>query len=834
AGNITQDGSGLLIGGVSNFNAGGVGAINLYSTSNDFTGNVIASNTGNNGIRITNSETAGKTLKVSNIAGAGGEVRLTGANITAAGSVDAGQLYVTTPGKFTNQSTITSIGVTIEAGDMALGVTGTAINATGSGRTTITAASGASIDLGSSGSASDGVLKLSAAELNTLTGQELEIRGSSLGGDMVVSAPVAFSNFGSYVNVVSGGDLTVNTGANITSSVALKMYARQSVGKLTNKANINAPSLVLDAAKMAIGEGTITSSGTVQLGATNNENRGVILGGPATDLTEQLELSAAEIDTVTASILKLGNLGYDSEMVAYYGSGPLRVSGPITAAHASSLVLQANGDITLGGIVNVGGRQITVDTVGAILQDTGGKLQAGVLNLSSKGGIGTNSLYLETMAANIMANNGKAPGSTGPIKISNNDGVPAAALSIGAVTQGAGNSDAISIKNKGATTVTGAVYSAAGPITILAQSPLTVAGGGSVTTGSGNISLEAGSSGSPTDDLLILGNVVTTSGAINLKAGDAITVSGTIAGATPVQVQNTNNTAIPTLLQCIANPTLAGCTSVLPTLSACLGNAALSGCSVVLPSISTCTAAPSTSGCSVVLPALAVCVAAPSTAGCSAVLPTISACVSAPSTTGCSAVLPSATVCAAAPSTAGCSAVLPTIAACIAAPATAGCAAVLPTLSVCIGAPATAGCSVVLPSVAACVAAPGTAGCSAVLPSLATCLAAPSTPNCSAVLPSVAACTATPTLAGCSAVLPGLGSCIADPTQNGCAAVLPTVAQCTSNSALAGCGAVLPSIAVCATSPSTPGCSAVLPTLALCTSAPATAGCAAILPSLAA
>jgi filamentous hemagglutinin family protein len=311
-------------------------------------------------------------------------------------------------------------------------------------------------------------------------------------------------------------------------------------------------------------------------------------------------------------------------------------------------------------------------------------------------------------------------------------------------------------------------------------------------SGGGAITLSAGPTGSVNDKLVINGSVSTT-GPILLRAGDAITVNGTINGSA-TQQPFLNIPVLPSLPDCIANPLLAGCSAVLPTLNLCVANPALAGCSVILPSLSQCLATPLAMGCSAVLPSLASCTATPTLAGCSVVLPFLSACIADPTLAGCSVVLPTLTQCAATPTLAGCSAVLPTFAQCVA-------TRTLP------------GCSVVLPSLAQCIANPTLPGCAVQLPTLAQCIASPSLAGCSAVLPSIAQCASTPTLAGCSAVLPTLAQCAATPTLAGCAAVLPTLAQCVVAPALAGCGAVLPSVSQCVSVPNSAGCSVVLPPL---------------------
>ncbi len=353
----------------------------------------------------------------------------------------------------------------------------------------------------------------------------------------------------------------------------------------------------------------------------------------------------------------------------------------------------------------------------------------------------------------------------------------------------------------------------------------------------GNIDLTAGAAASsnPLDQIIFAQNVTSSGGNITINAhgvsGAHVPSGGNVSShlyTAPPQTQP------PTLTDCIVNPALSGCASVLPSLEVCTNAPATAGCSVVLPSLAICTINPATAGCSAVLPSVSTCVAAPATAGCSAVLPSLAVCAANPTTVGCSVVLPSMSVCVAAPTTAGCEVVLPSLAACTSNPTAAGCSAVLPSLGVCVAAPATAGCSVVLPALAVCTANPTTAGCSAVLPSLAVCVAAPATPGCSAVLPTIAACSVTPALPGCSVVLPTIAVCSVTPALPGCSVVLPTIAACSVTPALPGCSAVLPTIAACSVTPALPGCSVVLPSIAVCSVTPALPGCSAVLPTVAA
>lgn len=352
------------------------------------------------------------------------------------------------------------------------------------------------------------------------------------------------------------------------------------------------------------------------------------------------------------------------------------------------------------------------------------------------------------------------------------------------------------VRQRGLVSANSAVRGENGQIVFKASGDAVLESGSVTSTSGGAISIRA-------DNAVQVGGTVSSNGGAISLSGETVSIAGSVnsgGGALTITrktfaTPQDEEMPLPTLDQCIANPSLAGCSAVLPSIGACIAEPALAACSVVLPSLSTCVAAPSTLGCSVVLPSLSTCTANPATPGCSVVLPSINACVANPAAAGCSAVLPTINMCLASPTAIGCNVVLPSLSACTANPTAAGCSVVLPALSACVANPSMAGCSAVLPTLGTCVANPSAAGCTAVLPTLAACTATPNVAGCSAVLPSLSMCTAQPTLAGCSAVLPTLAMCVATPSAAGCAVVLPPIDQCVANPSLVLCAAVSPTVA---------------------------------------
>ncbi|HEX9080097.1 MAG TPA: hypothetical protein VF795_10940, partial [Desulfuromonadaceae bacterium] len=301
------------------------------------------------------------------------------------------------------------------------------------------------------------------------------------------------------------------------------------------------------------------------------------------------------------------NTNGDAQITA---SGGLVISSPVNALSGAITLTASSGSITS-------------------LNGTGSPDVSGTsLTMSGSGGIGSLTTPLNIQVATL----GAANSAGGDIAIKNTGVLTIASLS----NTGTGR---IWLDNTGAVTTGSSPVKADGDISITAHSPLTIAAGG-VTSTSGNITLTAGATGNgaTTDNLTLNGPLSGTN--ITLTAGNAIVENSTVTASGTVNRTANTNLPLPTIGQCIATPTLTGCSAVLPSLTACTATPTLAGCSVVLPSLATCTSSPATAGCSAVLPSLAICTSAPTTAGCSAVLPTLTQCTATPTLAGCSAVLP--------------------------------------------------------------------------------------------------------------------------------------------------------------------------------------------------
>jgi filamentous hemagglutinin family protein len=625
----------------------------------------------------------------------------------------------------------------------------------------------------------------------------------SRGGTITQTAPIEVT----YLGITSVGDVNLGTSTNSVTNLAA--HIGDATHPNANFSFLNGQALNIHDVRgingIVIDVSGGSSGGVVSLRTTSGpitQSTGAVISANALFAhASSVELREANpTRTIAGQATGTGT----EDLFAYVGGNGVTVgtvggfAGIQTNNGAVSLTANT-GDISMTAPVNAAAGTVTLS---ALAGAVGGTVNAGGLDVSALNGIG-----LTTQLAWIVARN-------------------------------SGGSQDIAVSNGGALDIRGVTQSGSGATRLTAHGALTVTGSVTSTAG-GAITLEAGPTGSVSDQLSIAGSVATT-GSVVLRAGDAINITGTVSGT--VTQQPFLNTpappppppAPPTIDQCIANPTLEGCSSVLPSIGACITAPQTAGCHVVLPTLSQCVSRPADAGCSVVLPTLAQCIAAPTTPACNMILPSLSRCVASPATPGCSAVLPTLTQCTTNPTLHGCAVVLPSLAACIGRPVLPGCAVVLPSLAACITTPTRDGCAVVLPSLPACITSPSMAGCAVVLPSLATCIAIPTLHGCAVVLPRLDQCTAIPTLAGCHVVLPSLPECVVAPTRVGCSVVLPTLAQCISNSAAMGCGIVLPGLGQCTLHPTLLGCSVVLPPLTLCIAIPALPGCTAVLPSLSA
>ncbi|MGZ8316530.1 MAG: two-partner secretion domain-containing protein [Telluria sp.] len=662
------------------------------------------------------------------------------------------------------------------------------------------------ISLGGAVADSAGMLGLSNAELAMLRSGSLTIGGNDgQAGGISIGEAASIATAGKVTLDAGTGNLAFNSVFTTADLLSLKSANRiiQETGAIITAPAVEARAALVDLSQAnAVGVvAGAASTGTFDFGAAGNLAVGVV--GGSTGVTT----SGGGIDITAGGLLSIDK-----------------------AVNAGA------GTVSLGGNGVVAGAQ--------------GSARADSVFIRSGAGVGTDSNAFPTFAQYLWVDNNHQGGAS-PVNLSNTGD-----LVIGSVLQsGAGSTGSIRIANSGSVSLPyldpqrdarAYVRAEGGDVRIAANGPLTI--DGEVASQSGSIALVAGNGGllkigtggavrSDTGNVSLTGSTIANNGSVTAPGGSVSSVETSVPTTPevpPTPPVEPPAPKPPTLDQCIATPTAAGCAAVLPTLSQCAITPTLAGCSVVLPSLAQCTVTPSLAGCAAVLPTLAQCTITPSLAGCVSVLPTLAQCTAGPAQAGCASVLPSIAQCAISPTLAGCSAVLPTLAQCTITPSLAGCASVLPSIAQCAISPTLAGCSAVLPTLLQCVVSPTAAGCSLVLPTLSQCAVTPTLAGCSVVLPTLSQCAAMPTLGGCSSVLPTLPQCMASPSLAGCGAVLPTLSQCTATPSLAACAVVLPTLQQCAASPGLQGCTAVLPAPDTCLASPNLPACIVVSPAPAA
>lgn len=388
-------------------------------------------------------------------------------------------------------------------------------------------------------------------------------------GTIKVVDPVTWcSGFGLAMS--ADGDILINAALSGPGPVSL-YSARGNISQGSN-APISVGTLLIE-----------SDAGTVTL--LNPGNNVSVLAGYAAAGSFSFAGASGFAVGVTTDTYGTANLPY------YYtgttsgaGNGPQTryPSAPGLATGGGNISLTSiSGAINVGSGINAGTGSVTLNA-GTAINAGGGIIHGASLKATAANGIGAATMPLVTQIVGTLSATNSGAG--GDINIVNSG-----ALVLQNVTQinGSGN---ISIDNTGALTVADStlVSTRAGSISLVAHSPLAIAG--AVTSTTGSISLEAGASGSPNDILSITGSVSSVSGNVSLKAGEAINgASFVTTGGSVMQTAYTNgppsppNPSAPTLSECTQMPTLAGCSAVLPTVSQCAANPSDAGCQAVLP-----------------------------------------------------------------------------------------------------------------------------------------------------------------------------------------------------------------------------------------------------------
>lgn len=444
------------------------------------------------------------------------------------------------------------------------------------------------------------------APLSTSVGS-LQVTNS--GGDIVVSntgGPLAVADIGELgygIEQAASGNILLTSDNQITVNSAIQIQG--STGNIAVHAADGLALSALISAPPANGTVALESDAgdIVQTGSIS----AAAVSAVAPQGSVQLTGSANAIGTIAGAAN--GSQGFALTDGTSVTVGTVPAVGTVaaatgitsTAALGGGVSLRTGaGDVTIAAAVNAGSAPVVVNAAGAVQQGTGGDITAGSLSLAagSATGIGSAGAPLLTQVATLASAT-----SQGPVYLNNTPD-----LTIHTI-------DATGIVN------VNAAGSMSMPTLQTCDCSPSIAGSSVTLTAGGAMDLAAGSSVSATTAIALYadydaatatyatpGATLTAAGTLSapsiaLFSGGAIDATGTMTGVS-TQMPFLATPPPPTLTQCIAAPTLAGCAAVLPTLAQCTATPTLAGCGAVLPSIAQCTAAPGAAGCLAVVPPL--------------------------------------------------------------------------------------------------------------------------------------------------------------------------------------------------------------------------------------
>jgi filamentous hemagglutinin family protein len=352
-----------------------------------------------------------------------------------------------------------------------------------------------------------------------------------LTGDVISVPGTVTANLASIRPYTSNYDITVGgaCGSNCLALTQLGNIRAKTIGIGSRDGNFTGSIMVagisgLDASTKRIGL-LAPSGGITQSGAITVQELGIETGGDAF-----LDGALNQVDKLAAT-----------------SGGHLRFRNGQSLAVAHFTGTRPSGEVLydLNGVSAA--HEMTLDVGGSLTREDG-VIAADLLTLRASGSIGATGNALLTKANELSAETSAASGNA-PIVITNNSAGYSNALTIKSLKIAAGNGGAITVDNYGATTIDAAalVTTDSGNISITAHSPLTVLG--QVLSNSGSILLEAGSTGSSNDDLVIGSSAIvrTLLGNVRLTAGDEVTRqtgSQVLAPGGAITINNEINTPV--------------------------------------------------------------------------------------------------------------------------------------------------------------------------------------------------------------------------------------------------------------------------------------------------
>ncbi|WP_395408716.1 beta strand repeat-containing protein [Pseudoduganella sp. UC29_106] len=489
-----------------------------------------------------------------------------GANVTGKDSVYLKAWYT-----LTNNGLVSAKAVEVDANRLALsGATGTGINAN-NGAGTVSIYSNGTIGLGGANAATGAGAPdsfLGDAALTSISAGKLTI-GSA--GALAVTG--AINRPGQVLELESNGVAGLSIGANVTAKVV------NLIGNtidITGTVNADIASLQPSSSgyEIAVGGACSAAGSCLSLTQLNKVQAQTVGIGSSEDYSGAIRVvdtTGLSATTTRLGLLTTGGITQTGvitvQELGIEAGQPVLLTmannvGKLAANVSNDLTFKSAGDLSVARLTGTGyngetvydlngiasATNISLD-VGGSLSRSDGVIKANNLDISAAGSIGSTGAPLLTAVSTLSAES-RATTGTMPIVITNNKAGYSNALSIRKLRIAGGNGGAITVDNYGATTIEATtdhsptVWTSTGDITITAHSPLTVRG--KVLSTAGSITLEAGSTGSASDDLTIesTGEVMTTTGNIRLVAGDQIVrqsgATVTATGGTVTSVSDTN------------------------------------------------------------------------------------------------------------------------------------------------------------------------------------------------------------------------------------------------------------------------------------------------------
>lgn len=387
------------------------------------------------------------------------------------------------------------------------------------------------------------------------------------GGSITAAAGTGRGVTASPITIASGGEINLKTGANLTltttsAGIPISVGTGTS-GGLAVTAN-KLPAIGGGISGLQIGDelhtglikidgpfspgiplSILTRGGIDQLSSTFTITAPSLTAtaGTGIDLSGNNALAAANLINTDSGMISLNNSNLSGLLVSGSNSaagagftikenlGPLAVAGLIT--NNGAIALNSARDVSFNNAVNAGTGDVTVTSGGAINGISGANtISAGSTQLNAQTGIGATA-PIQTAVSQLGASN-----SSNPVQLANTG-----ELTVTGITNGG----AVLLDNKGAMTLAGQVLSTGSTVTITAHSPLTISRGADI-TGDGNVTLFAGASGSPLDNLLVDGNVTSLSQDILLKAGNQVSGNGRLSAPNgKISIQPNLNSAPPVI-----------------------------------------------------------------------------------------------------------------------------------------------------------------------------------------------------------------------------------------------------------------------------------------------